>query len=59
MTQMAKDDFDRYLLNDTLDARVYLNRAGTRFPDDLKGVVLGCNKAISLDPNNNNAYFLR
>ena len=59
MTKMAKDDFDKYLLKDTLNARVYVNRAGTRFPNDLNGVVFDCNKAISLDPNNKNAYFLR
>lgn len=59
MTKLAKDDFDKYLSTDTLDARVYVNRAGTRFPNDLNGVVFDCNKAISLDPNNKNAYFLR
>ena len=59
MTKLAKADFDEYLLSDTLNARVYLNRAGTRFPFDLSGVVNDCNKAISLDPNNKNAYFLR
>ncbi|MFN2395481.1 MAG: hypothetical protein ABR597_07310 [Bacteroidales bacterium] len=59
MTRLAKDDFDEYLLTDTLNARVYINRAGTRFPNDLNGVVNDCNKAISLDPNNKNAYFLR
>lgn len=59
MTKLAKDDFDNYLLTDTVDARVYVNRAGTRFPDDLAGVVHDCNKAILLDPNNKNAYFLR
>lgn len=59
MTKLAKDDFDKYLLTDTLDARVYLNRAGTKFPNDLNGAVSDCNKAISLDPNNKNAYFLR
>lgn len=58
-TKLAKDDFDNYLLTDTLNARVYVNRAGTRFPNDLKGVVFDCNKAILLDPNNKNAYFLR
>ncbi|MFO7827208.1 MAG: tetratricopeptide repeat protein [Bacteroidales bacterium] len=57
--KLAKDDFDKYLLTDTLDARVYVNRAGTRFPNDLNGVVFDCNKAIALDPNNKNAYFLR
>lgn len=55
----AKSDFDAYILNDTSNARVYLNRAGTRFPDDLEGVVIDCNKAIELEPNNKNAYFLR
>jgi tetratricopeptide (TPR) repeat protein len=59
MTNKAKDDFDNYLLTDTLDARVYINRAGTRFPNDLIGVVSDCNKAISLEPDNKNAYFLR
>lgn len=59
MTKLAKDDFDKYLLTDTSDAKVYINRAGTRFPNDLNGVVSDCNKAISLDPNNKNAYFLR
>ena len=59
MTQLAKDDLDKYLLTDTLDSKVYINRAGTRFPNDLIGVVFDCNKAISLDPNNKNAYFLR
>ncbi|MEQ8358055.1 MAG: hypothetical protein RH860_01115 [Cytophagales bacterium] len=55
----ARDDFDIYLLTDTLNARVYINRAGTRFPNDLIGVVSDCNKAISIEPNNKNAYFLR
>ncbi|MGE0079462.1 MAG: hypothetical protein AB7S48_16495 [Bacteroidales bacterium] len=59
MVSKAKDDFDKYLLSDTLDARVYVNRAGTRFPNDLVGVVSDCSKAISLDPNSKNAYFLR
>jgi hypothetical protein len=59
MTRLAQADFDKYLLTDTSDARVYVNRAGTRFPQDLNGVVSDCNKAISLDPNNKNAYFLR
>jgi tetratricopeptide (TPR) repeat protein len=59
MTNKAKDDFDNYLLTDTLDAGVYVNRSGTRFPNDLSGVVADCNKAISLEPDNKNAYFLR
>ena len=57
MTNKAKDNFDNYLLTDTLDARVYINRAGTRFPNDLNGVVFDCNKAILLDPNNKKPYF--
>ena len=59
MVQKAKNDFDNYLLTDSLNSRVYLNRAGTRFPNDLNGVVSDCNKAISLEPDNKNAYFLR
>ncbi|NCC88511.1 MAG: tetratricopeptide repeat protein, partial [Clostridia bacterium] len=57
--QMAKDNFDQYLSTDSLDARVYVNRAGTRFPGDLSGVIQDCSKAIALDPQNKNAYFLR
>jgi tetratricopeptide (TPR) repeat protein len=59
MAGQAKNDFDKSLLTDTLDASVYVNRAGTRFPEDLHGVEFDCNKAISLDPHNKNAYFLR
>ncbi len=59
MIDKAKKDFDNYLLTDTINARVYINRAGTRFPNDLIGVVSDCNKAIAIDPNNKNAYFLR
>lgn len=57
--QLAKSDFDEYILSDSLDAGVYVNRAGTRFPFDLTGVIGDCDKAIALDPNNKNAYFLR
>ncbi|MCF8389798.1 MAG: hypothetical protein K9H12_03835 [Bacteroidales bacterium] len=59
MIHKAKENFDYYLATDTLDARVYVNRAGTRFPGDLVGVVSDCKKAIALDSNNKNAYFLR
>ena len=59
MPKPAKDDLDKYLLTDTPEARAYVNRAGTRFPNDLSGVIADCNKAISLDPNDKNAYFLR
>jgi tetratricopeptide (TPR) repeat protein len=57
--EKAKTDFDIYLKNDSTNARVFINRAGTRFPNDMKGVVFDCNKAISLESNNKNAYFLR
>jgi tetratricopeptide (TPR) repeat protein len=59
MPEQAKADFDNYILHDSLNARVFVNRAGTRFPDDMEGVVSDCNKAVSIDPNNKNAYFLR
>lgn len=55
----AKKDLDSYILNDSTNARAYINRAGTRFPNDLEGVVFDCNKAIVIEPNNKNAYFLR
>ncbi len=55
----ARADFDVYLESDSTNARVYLNRAGTRFPDDLEGAVVDCNKSIVLDPGNKNAWFLR
>lgn len=59
MVDKAREDFDTYLLTDTLNARVYLNRAGTRFPKDFIGVVSDCSKAISIESGNKNAYFLR
>jgi tetratricopeptide (TPR) repeat protein len=55
----AKMDFDKYIKHDQSDARVYVNRAGARMPDDLQGVVDDCNRAIALEPDNKNAYFLR
>jgi hypothetical protein len=58
-SKMAKEDLDQYIMRDTTNARAYINRAGTRFAGDLKGVVLDCNKALSIDPANKNAYFLR
>lgn len=57
--EQAKKDFDVYLLHDPSNARVYVNRAGTRFPADLEGVVDDCDKAIAIDPRLKNAYFLR
>ncbi len=57
--KQAKKDFDSFILNDTTNARAYINRAATSFPDDFKEVISDCNKAIALEPNNKNAYFLR
>jgi hypothetical protein len=57
--QKAKADLDTYLSLDSTNAGVFLNRAGARFPDDLEGALKDCDKAISLDPGNKNAWFLR
>ena len=57
--QQAKKDLDTYLQKNKTDARAYINRAGTSFPADMKGVLSDCNKAISLEPENKNAWFLR
>ncbi|MCG8559764.1 MAG: hypothetical protein MI824_08195, partial [Hyphomicrobiales bacterium] len=53
----ARSDLDVYLQHDTLNARAFIHRAGTRFPDDLEGVVTDCNKAMTLAPGNKNVYF--
>ena len=58
-SQEAKADLDIYLKDKPDDANAYINRAGTRFPSDLTGVVDDCNKAIDLEPDNKNAWFLR
>lgn len=55
----AKADLDIYLEQNPNDARAYINRAGTRFPADMKGAVDDCNKAINLDHENKNAFFMR
>lgn len=55
----AKSDLDVYLQQNPNDARALINRAGTRFPDDMEGVVADCNKAIALESGNKNAWFLR
>jgi tetratricopeptide (TPR) repeat protein len=55
----ARPDFDKYIKHDSTHARVYINRAGSRFPNDMSGVVMDCNKAIALDSSQKNAYFLR
>jgi tetratricopeptide (TPR) repeat protein len=55
----ARNDLDIYLNKNPDNARALINRAGTRFPADMKGVVEDCNEAISLEPDNKNAFFLR
>ena len=57
--KMAKADLDIFLEHNKTNSRAYVNRAGTRFPDDMKGVLMDCDKAIELEPANKNAYFLR
>jgi hypothetical protein len=58
-SQNARADLDVYLQENPTDVRAYINRAGTCFPADMKGVVDDCDKAISLEPGNKNAWFLR
>lgn len=58
-SELAQKDFDVYLAKDSLNSFVFIHRAATKFPFDLKGIVSDCNKSISLDPDNKNAYFLR
>lgn len=58
-SKKAKADLDVYISQNKTDARAYINRAGTRFPDDMKGVLSDCEKAIKLEPTNKNAYFLK
>ncbi len=55
----ARTDLDTYIRHDAGNARAYINRAGTRFPSDMEGVVSDCDKAIQLEPGNKNAWFLR
>ena len=55
----AKTDLDRYLSTDQSNARAFINRAATRFPDDMLGAVSDCNRALALDPQNKYGYFLR
>jgi len=58
-SKKAKADLDVYLNQNKTDARAYINRAGTRFPDDMKGVLADCDKALKLEQANKNAYFLK
>jgi len=55
----AKSDFDYYIDHAKPNARVYVNRASTKIPGNMEGVVSDCNKAINLDSNYKNAYFLK
>ena len=56
---LAGKDFDEYIKHNPSDARVFVNRAGTRMNKDLEGAIGDCNRAIELQPDNKNAYFLR
>jgi hypothetical protein len=55
----AKNDLDKYIEFVDSNARAYLNRAATKMPTDMSGVVEDCNISIRLDAENKNAYFLR
>ena len=58
-SQKAKSDLDYYVENGQVNARVYINRAGTQMPDHPEGVISDCDKAINLDEKNKNAFFLK
>lgn len=58
-SRLAKSDFNKYLAYDKSDPRVFVNRAGASFPNDMEGVVKDCEMAIKLEPTNKNAYFLK
>ncbi len=55
----AKENLDEYISQIDTNPRAYLNRATTKMPGDLEGVIQDCNQCIKLDPNNKNAFFLR
>ena len=57
----AKADLDFYLEKNPDDARALINRAGTRFPfpEQMESAVDDCDRAILLEPENKNAYFMR
>ncbi len=55
----AKADLDQYIQQDSTNARAFINRAATCFPKDMEGALADCNKAIGLEPDNKNAWFLR
>lgn len=58
-SKSAQADLDEYILRDSSNARAYINRASVRFPKNMQGALADCNKTISLEPENKNAYFLR
>lgn len=55
----ARADLNEYIRHNDSNARAYVNRAGTRFPADMEGVVSDCNRAIEIEPGNKNAWFMR
>lgn len=55
----ARADFEAYVKTDSTDAYVFMNLAGTCFPYDFPGVIKYSNKAIELDPEDKNSYFMR
>ena len=57
--KLAQKDFNVYLINDSLDAKVFIHRAATRFPNDSEGILDDCNRAIQIDSTDKNAYFIR
>lgn len=58
-SKLAKQDFDLYLAKDSLNSKVFIHRAATRFPNDFEGVFLDCNRSIAIDSTDKNAFFLR
>lgn len=55
----ARADFDAYIASDSTNARVFVNRAATRFPADMEGALTDSESAIALEPEYKNAWFLR
>ncbi len=58
-TAGARADLDEFIRHDASNAGAYINRAATQFPADLNGVVTDCNRAMLLEPENKNVWFLR
>lgn len=55
----ARADFEAYVKTDSTDAYVFMNLAGTCFPQDIPGVIKNCTRALELNPNDKNSYFMR